>query len=138
MHWGGLLTLLDCERAQVSVWHKGRGFVAAVQVSVLTWEGLTSSVAKWQSHRYVHVWRGRLYITAHKEDTETVLTKTYWMAYRVVQLQPSVRAWRCQLCTSLLSDRMCVCVCMPANLCLTMLNEAWVGCYGVPWRAVRC
>jgi hypothetical protein len=61
-------------------------------VSVLTWEGLTSSVAKWQAHRYAHVWRGRLYITAHKEDAETVLTKTYWMAYRVVQLQPSVRA----------------------------------------------
>jgi hypothetical protein len=72
------------------------------QVSVLTWEGLTSSVAKWQSHRYAHVWRGRLYITAHKEDAETVLTKTYWMAYRVVQLQPTVRSVAaCSFCTSL-------------------------------------
>jgi hypothetical protein len=61
-----------------------------LQVSVLTWEGLTSTVAKWQSHRYAYVWRGRLYLTAHKEDTDAVLTKTYWMAYRVVQLQPSV------------------------------------------------
>lgn len=67
--------------------------VGHLQVSILTWEGLTNSVAKWQSHRWVYVWRGRLYITAHKEDTETLLTKTYWMAYRVVQLQPSVRLW---------------------------------------------
>jgi hypothetical protein len=77
-------------------------YCCCAQVSVLTWEGLTSSVAKWQSHRYAHVWRGRLYITAHKEDTETVLTKTYWMAYRVVQLQPSVRRLlHCQLCVHL-------------------------------------
>jgi hypothetical protein len=59
---------------------------------VLTWEGLTGSVAKWQSHRYAHVWRGRLYLTAHKDDAESLLTKTYWMAYRVVQLQPKVRS----------------------------------------------
>lgn len=59
-------------------------------MAVLTWEGLTSTVAKWQSHRYAFIWRGRLYLTAHKGDTDTVLTKTYWMAYRVVQLQPSV------------------------------------------------
>lgn len=57
---------------------------------MLTWEGLTGSVAKWQSHRWAHVWRGRLYLTAHKDDAETVLTKTYWMAYRVVQLHPKV------------------------------------------------
>jgi hypothetical protein len=66
--------------------------LCASQVSVLTWEGLTSSVAKWQPHRHVYVWRGRLYITAHKDDSEPVLSKTYWMGYRVVQLPPAVSA----------------------------------------------
>jgi len=59
-------------------------------VALLTWEGLTGSVAKWQSHRWVHVWRGRLYLAAHRDDAEALLSKAYWMGYRVVQLQPSV------------------------------------------------
>lgn len=63
-------------------------------MALLTWEGLTGSVAKWQSHRWVHVWRGRLYLAAHRDDAETLLSKTYWMGYRVVQLQPSVSTWR--------------------------------------------
>lgn len=83
----------------------------ALQVSVLSLEGLTGSVAKWQSHRYAHVWRGRLYLTAHKDDSETLLTKTYWMAYRVVQLQPKVTwasavvSWAGEVAVCMLSYR---------------------------------
>lgn len=73
-----------------------------MQVSMLTWEGLTSSVAKWQSHRWVHVWRGRVYVTARKDDSELLLSKTYWMGYRVVQLQPSVRSLGSCWCSTLL------------------------------------
>jgi hypothetical protein len=62
------------------------------KVAVLTWEGLTSSVSKWQTHRWLHVWRGRLYLTASKDEPEVLSSKTYWMTYRVVHLQPSVSA----------------------------------------------
>jgi len=62
-----------------------------LQVSQLAWEGLTSRTAKWQSHRYVHVWRGRAYITSHRNDTEVNISKTYWMSYRVVVVPPAVR-----------------------------------------------
>jgi hypothetical protein len=60
------------------------------QVSVLTWEGMTSSVAKWQAHRWVHVWRGRLYLTPGRDDQEVCASTTYWMAYRVVEVPPAV------------------------------------------------
>eukprot|EP00775_Hariotina_reticulata_P007140 gene7140-7355_t len=59
------------------------------KVSQLAWEGLTSRTAKWQSHRYVHVWRGRTYITSHRNDTDVNLSKTYWMSYRVVVVPPA-------------------------------------------------
>lgn len=64
--------------------------VLVVQVALLTWEGLRGS-AKWQTHRYVHVWRGRLYLTAQRDDSEALLSKTFWMTYSVVQLPPAVR-----------------------------------------------
>lgn len=62
----------------------------AVQVSVLAWEGMGGRAAKWQSHRWLHVWRGRLYLTPHKEDPEICLSRTYWLNYRVVQVPPEV------------------------------------------------
>jgi hypothetical protein len=52
---------------------------------------MTSSVAKWQAHRWVHVWRGRLYLTPGRDDQEVAASRTYWMGYRVVEVPPAVR-----------------------------------------------
>jgi hypothetical protein len=68
------------------------------QVSVLAWEGMTSSVAKWQAHRWVHVWRGRLYITPGRDDQELCSSTAYWMGCRVVEVPPAVRMLLCS-CT---------------------------------------
>jgi hypothetical protein len=51
---------------------------------------MTSSVAKWQAHRWVHVWRGRLYLTPGRDDQEVAASRTYWMGYRVVEVPPAV------------------------------------------------
>jgi hypothetical protein len=50
---------------------------------VLSWEGLGGTVATWRP-RWVHVWRGRVYLTAERDDVEPLATRSYWQSHRVL------------------------------------------------------
>lgn len=97
----------------------------SMRVSVLSWEGVAGTVAKWQSHRWAHVWRGRLYITAHRSDAEVLQSRSYWLGYRVIGLQPAVR----QHCTQRwkLWTTFCHPVCCYGAFCCW-----WLLCYFTP------
>lgn len=41
---------------------------------MLQWEGVAGTKARWH-RRWLHVWRGRVYLSRHRDDGEALLVK---------------------------------------------------------------
>lgn len=54
---------------------------------VLSWEGIGSTVATWHP-RWLYVWRGRLYVTRERDDSDYVTKLAYWRGFKVGACTP--------------------------------------------------
>ncbi|GIM10911.1 hypothetical protein Vretimale_14578, partial [Volvox reticuliferus] len=67
------------------LWVTDAEYVAPVQL--LSWEGVGGQVARWQP-RSLSVWRGRVYLSKEKGQTEALETRSYWRGWRLMELSP--------------------------------------------------